>query len=114
MNGLTPSIDQMVAQLRILIPIIGTIVTALGWVSSDHIGPIVSNILIAIGPVSYIGTSVWSFIANSRASIMASAAKPYDANTPPPLIVLPVQEADLAQALPDNVQTTATQKVVPK
>jgi len=114
MNGLTPSLDQLVAQLRILIPIIGTVICAFGWVSSDRMGPIVSNILISLGPISYIATSVWSFIANSRASIMAAAAKPVDANTPPPQIVLPVQEAALAQILPDNVNTTETKKVISK
>jgi len=50
--------------------------------------------------------AVWSLIANSRASIMAAAAKPVDANTPPPKIILPPQEAELAAKLPENVTTT--------
>src|SRR5258705_6059324 len=114
LNGLAPSQDQIVGQIRLLIPILGTIATTAGWVSSAKMGPIVSNLLIALGPLSYLASSAWSLIANSRASIMAAAAKPVDANTPPPQIVLPVQEAALAQILPNNVNTTETKKVINK
>lgn len=112
-TSLTPSQDQIVAQLRILIPALGTIVTTAGWLTADQVGPIVSNLLIALGPIMYLTGAVWSFFANSRASIMASAAKPVSPNVPPPQIVLPMQEKALADTLPANVSTTATKKVVP-
>jgi hypothetical protein len=112
MNNLTPSTDQLVAQLRILIPIIGTLISATGWISAEQVGPIVSNLLLAIGPITYIGSSIWSLYANSRSSIMTAAAKPVAPGVPAPQIVLPVQEAALAQSLPSNVNTTETKKVV--
>jgi len=37
---------------------------------------------------------------------MAAAAKPVDANTPAPKIILPKEEAELASKLPENVTTT--------
>lgn len=111
-SNLTPSQDQVVAQIRLLIPIIGTLVSSAGFVSADKMGPIVSSLLLAVGPISYLATAIWSLYANSRKSIMTSAAKPVDANTPAPQIVLPVQEAVLAQSLPANVNTTETKKVV--
>jgi hypothetical protein len=107
-----PSQDQLIAQLRILIPALGTIATTAGWLTSDQTGPLVANCLIALGPVMYIGGSVWSYYANSRASILASAAKSVAPGVPPPQIVLPVQEKALADALPANVSTTETKKVV--
>lgn len=108
-----PTQDQVMGQLRIIIPALGTIVSAVG-VSSTAVGHYESIILAAIGPISYLIVAFWSFIANSRASIMASAAKPVAPGVPAPQIVLPPQEAGLAQSLPSNVNTSETVKVVSK
>lgn len=108
-----PSQDQVMGQLRIIIPALGTIATAFG-ISSTQAGSYEQIALASIGPLSYLVCGVWSLVANSRASIMKSAAKPVDANTPAPQIVLPPQEAGLAQSLPANVTTTEDTKVVPK
>lgn len=96
--------DQVMGQLRILIPAIGGLVSLLGWANADHVNAIVAQIMIALGPLSVVAASVWSLFANTRQSIMTSASKPIDANTPAPQIILPKEEADLAQKLPENVQ----------
>ena len=111
--GYVPSQDQVMGQLRVIIPALSTIVSAFG-VSGATANKYVDLSLSLVGPISYLVVAIWSLIANSRASIMKSASKPVDANTPPPQIVLPPQEADLAQALPANVNTSETVKVVPK
>ncbi len=113
LNGLTPSQDQVMGQLRIIIPSLGTLVTAFG-VTTAQANSWTQLALASVGPISYIIVAIWSFIANSRESIMKSAAKPVDANTPPPQIILPKEEAALAQVLPTNVNTTETVRVVPK
>lgn len=110
-NNLVPSQDQIMGQLRVIIPSLGTIVSALG-VSGVTANKWVDVALALVGPISYVVAGIWQLVADSRASIMASAAKPVDANTPAPQIVLPVQEAVLAQSLPANVNTTETKKVV--
>lgn len=97
-----PSQDQVMAQLRILIPAVATAVTAFG-VSSTEAGSYAQIALASLAPISYVIVAVWSMFANTRASIMKSAAKPVDANTPAPQIVLPKQEAALAATLPANV-----------
>lgn len=107
----TPTQDQVMGQLRVIIPALGTIVSAIG-VSSTQVNYWVGIAMAAVGPISYVAVAIWSLIANSRASIMASAAKPVAPGVPAPQIVLPVQEADLAQTLPSNVNTTETKKVV--
>lgn len=104
------NIDQLNGLLRQVLPIVGTLLTAMG-VKSATANALVDLILTVAGPAMLIGSAIWAFIANSRRSIMAAAAKPVDANTPAPQIVLPVAEADLAQSLPSNVNTTATKKV---
>lgn len=97
-----PSQDQVMGQLRIIIPALGTIVTALG-VSQAEAGSYVQIGLASVGPISYLVVAVWSLVANSRASIMKAAAKPAAPGLPAPQIVLPKEEADLAQKLPENV-----------
>jgi hypothetical protein len=97
-----PTQDQIVAQIRLIIPAVGVIVSAFG-VSSSSVDSVTQAILVAAGPIAYGITVIWSFYANSRASIMASAAKPVAPGVPPPKIVLPHEEAALAEALPPNV-----------
>lgn len=97
-----PSQDQVMGQLRTIIPALGTIVSAFG-VSQTQVGSWTQIATVAVGPISYIVVAIWSYIANSRASIMKAAAKPVDSNTPAPQIILPRQEAALAAKLPENV-----------
>ena len=104
--------DQLMGLLRQFMPIIGTMLTVFG-LSSATANNLVNLIMSGAGPAMTLYSLVWSFIVNSRASIIASAAKPVAPGIPAPIIVLPVQETDLAQSLPANVQTTATQMVVP-
>ena len=105
--------DQVAGQLRVIIPALGTIISAIG-VSSATVGSYTSIAMTAVGPISYVIVAIWSFIANSRKSILLAAAKPAAPGLPAPQIVLPLQEAALAQALPANVNTTQTVKVVPQ
>src|SRR6266446_4178895 len=104
--------DQIMSMLRQFMPIIGTMLTVFG-LSSATANNLVNLVMSGVGPTLILFGLVRSFIANTRASIMASAAQPVAPGVPAPIIVLPVQETDLAQSLPSNVQTTATQMVVP-
>jgi hypothetical protein len=106
-----PTEDQMMGQLRTIIPPIGTIITVLG-VPAAQAGSWVQLALGAVGPISYVIVAVWSYIANSRSSIMTAASKPGGPNMAAPQIVLPIQETALAASLPSNVNTTETKKVV--
>jgi hypothetical protein len=108
-----PSQDQVMGQLRVVIPALGTIATALG-LSQAQAGSYTQIALASIGPISYIVVAIWSLVANSRASIMKAASKPAAPGLAAPQIVLPEAEKDLAQQLPSNVNTTADVKVVPK
>lgn len=100
-----PSQEQVMGQLRIIIPALGTIATAFG-LSAAQAGSYTQIALASVGPISYVVCGIWSLIALSRPSIMAAAAKPKDASTPPAQIILPRQEAALAAKLPDNVTSS--------
>src|SRR5258708_3092273 len=108
--GVVPSQDQVMGQLRIIIPALGTIVSAVG-VSSGDVSKWENIAMISVGPISYIVVGIWSLVANSRESIMKAAAKPVDASTPAPQIILPPQEKALAAQLPDNVTAAAPRAV---
>ena len=108
---MVPSQDQVMAQLRIIIPALGTIVSAFG-VSGTTANHYIDLCLSMVGPISYLIVAGWSLLANSRASIMLAAAKPAEPGMEAPQIVLPKEEADLAQKLPANVTTTETHQVV--
>jgi len=94
-------------------PIVGTMLTVFG-LSSATANNIVNLVMTGAGPTITLAGIIWSFIANTRASIMAAAAKPVAPGVPAPQIVLPPQEAALAQTLPANVNTTETVQVVTK
>jgi len=96
-----PSQDQVMGQLRILIPALGTVATALG-VNATIAGSYEQMAMASIAPLAYLVTVVWSLIANSRHSIMLAASKAVNGGVKPS-IVLPKEEAVLASQLPDNV-----------
>jgi len=108
-----PTQDQLMGQLRVIIPALGTIVTAIG-VSSTSVDHWTGIALAAVGPIAYVATAIWSLVANSRASILAAAAKPVAPGVAAPQIVLPKEEAAVAATLPSNVNTTDDVKVVLK
>lgn len=99
---MVPSQEQVTAQLRIIIPALGTVVTAFG-ISQADAGSWVQILLASVGPISYVICGIWSLVANTRHSIIERASKPVDADTPAPKIILPPQEKSIADALPANV-----------
>lgn len=103
--------DQIMALLRQVMPIVGTMLTVFG-LSSATANSIVNLIMSGAGPTLTLAGILWAFFANTRASIMASAAKPVAPGVPAPQIVLPQQESALADSLPSNVNTTQDVKVV--
>ena|SRR5579863_4846881 len=99
-----PSSDQVAALLRTYLPALCTILTAYGL--TREAGWVTTAILVA-GPLALIIVGIWTLIANTRAAILRKAAKPKDASTPAPQIILPASESALADKLPDNVTAAA-------
>lgn len=100
--NLAPSQDQVMAQLRILIPAVATAATAFG-VNSTAAGSWEQAALASIAPISYVIVATWSFFANTRKSIITAASKPVEPGVPAPQIILPSQEKALADQLSSNV-----------
>ena len=97
-----PTQDQVMGQLRTILPPLGIIVSAFG-VSGATTNHYVDLILSMVGPISYAVVAVWQLISDSRASIMLAASKPVTPDAPRPQIILPPQEKALADSLPANV-----------
>lgn len=104
--------DQFTAQVRLLLPVLGILLTLCG-VKESTSNVILNIVMTCAGPGFMLAGSLWSLAANTRKSIMLSAAKPVNGG-PPPQIVLPKEEAELAKVLPANVTTAAESIVVPK
>jgi hypothetical protein len=97
-----PSADQIQAQLRIAIPALGTLVTALGAPAAEA-SSWTQTALLMVAPISYLVVAVWTGFANTREAYMRKASKPVAEGVPAPKIILPPQEKALADKLPDNV-----------
>lgn len=67
--------DQLMGLLRQLLPLIGGLFVGLGWISPTFLSHATEIILQVAGPLSIIVGVIWSAIANSKASILTSAAK---------------------------------------
>jgi len=61
------------AQVRQLLPILGTLMTVFG-VSSATAQATVNMLMSIAGPITLIGSALWSYYSNSKASILTSAA----------------------------------------
>lgn len=101
--------DQINAQLTVLAPSIGVLLTALG-VSGEVDNAILKILVVSGGPLLILYGFIAQAIANKRSSIMAAAAKPIAPGVAAPQIVLPPQEKDLADSLPANVTSRTLSK----
>lgn len=105
---LTPTQDQWMGQIRQLLPILGTLLTTLGFVTPEAWAGYTTIILTVAGPIMIACSVVWSWIANSRKSVMASAA----ANLPD---AAPTEKAAVVAAVADlpEVKTVELDKSQP-
>ncbi len=112
MNGLTPTQNQVMGQLRILLPALGTVAIALGWVSAEQVGGIIVAVINIAGSAMILGGAVWQVIANSKKSILTAAAQiPEVQKGNVPIVLAPADNtpeakkevAELVKATPDNV-----------
>lgn len=104
---LTPTQDQYMGQLRQLLTALGVLATAFGY-SPEKISFWTNLILQIAGPIMIGGSLLWSWIANSRKSVMASAA----ANLPD---AAPTEKAAVVAAVADlpEVKTVELDKSKP-
>ena len=79
-----PTQDQVMAQLRIIIPALGTIVSAFG-VTQAQVGSVTQIALGMVGPIAYAIVAIWSLVANSQVnkikSVQNIATGPASANS---------------------------------
>ena len=61
--------------MRQVLPIVGTLAAALGWIAPEKVGELTSQILAAAGPVMVLAGTLWSYMANSPKSIIQSAVQ---------------------------------------
>lgn len=106
--------DQITAQIRQLLPALGALAVALGWIAPDVAGQLVTNILAAIGPLMILGGMAWASYANTEKALLESAAQIIDPLTNKPALI--VTSVELAAATPgfNNIVSTSDVKVQKK
>lgn len=65
--------DQIMGLLRQILPAIGGLAVALGWLTTDQVSHFTSILMQVGGPVLLAASAIWAVIANSKKSIIASA-----------------------------------------
>ena len=102
--------DQIMGLLRQVLPIIGGIATALGWLSPDKVASLTATILAIAGPAAMLVGVVWSLIANKQTSIAASlGANPNTAVTAAPGggATVTIKDPEMAKAALEGQRTAA-------
>lgn len=87
------------ALARQLLPVLGTTMTVLGF-SATTATATVNLLMSIIGPLFIVGSAVWSFVSNSKSSILTSAAQMPEVQS---IKLEPSAPADIVQATPTNV-----------
>jgi hypothetical protein len=91
--------DQIMGLLRQVLPILGGIAIARGWLMPASVASLTNTVLSVVGPVFVIAGVVWSLISNKQTSIAASiGANPNTVVTPSGGGTVTVSIADPAMA----------------
>lgn len=67
--------DQVAAQLRQFLQIMGTLLTTVGVIKPEIADTWVPVIMLIAGPIMQLGSIAWSIKANTKASIILSATQ---------------------------------------
>lgn len=99
--------DQIMGLLRQLLPVLGTLATSLGILTADQVGSITATVLTLAGPVMIVGGAIWALFANSKTSIIKSAAAMGETR------VTPNETSTTIEVLDPNLAHVAAQAATP-
>jgi len=95
--------DQFVGLIRQLLPFVGGILTTVGF-SKEESETVLGKVGEIIGPLATIVGLIWSYVANSKKSILRSASQMHEVKQ----VQLNQGHKDLADDLPENVVVRGT------
>jgi hypothetical protein len=103
--------EQIEGLIRQLMPVIGGIFMALGFITADKWSTVMTVTFELMGPVLIIASTVWSVMSKTRTAILISAAGLMDNTGPQPVGLVKkielnpkaLEAAPLAAATPTNV-----------
>ena len=102
--------EQILGQLRQILPVVGTILVSLGVMKPETVGNLTSTILVIAGPIMIIVSAVWSLIDKTKTSMVAKVDAMAKDPTSPVLgvIMAPTAEGkDLAASIPGSTTVVA-------
>lgn len=90
---------QLEAFARQVLPILGTLLTVFG-IKSATANAVIDMLMTVIGPVTIIGSAIWSLISNMKANVIAKAAALPEVQS---IKLTPQAPAAIVNSTPDNV-----------
>lgn len=65
--------EQVTGLIRQILPVVGGVAIAFGWLTKDQVGTLVTNVAAAAGPLMIIGSTIWSLVNKTDKAIVAAA-----------------------------------------
>lgn len=98
------SSEQILALVRQMLPVLGGIAVTFGWLTTGQVETATAAILQIAGPLMIVGSSIWTLLKNTKASIVSTAAVTPGVQS---IKLEPtVAGRELEQATPANVNVT--------
>lgn len=96
------SSEQWLALLRQVLPMLGGMAIALGWLTVNQVSELSAALLGAVGPLTILGSAVWAIYLRKKSEIIKSAAAIPEVKK---ITLDPAspETKDLNQATPHNV-----------
>ena|SRR3990170_8071528 len=109
-TSLTPSQEQILGQLRQILPILGTLAVSFGLMKPEVAGDTVAAILNLTGAAMVVGSMVWSLVDKTRASLVRKVdaiAKEPDSPVKVVITTNTPEGVALAKSMPGNTTMPA-------
>lgn len=66
------TVDMIMGLVRQVLPAVGMVLVMLGWLEQGAADDLMNKVFVAIGAMMTVGSSIWSMLANTKASILQS------------------------------------------
>lgn len=95
--------EQVLGLVRQILPVLGGIAVALGWLTTNQVASLTATVLQIAGPAMIIGSTVWSLINKTKANLVSTVANMPEVKS---VTLDPTKEgvSDLNLTTPTNVK----------
>jgi hypothetical protein len=100
--------DQVMAMLRQVLPFIAGLAAGKGWITTAQASDLMALTFQIAGPLMLVGSAIWSYMANSKTSIIKSATQMQEVDSKK--LAAAIKDPDLKQAATQTVNQQQDKK----